>query len=175
MENKNFGYGRVSTQDQNLDSQRYSLLRAGVDEVFLEKITGTKASRPELDRLRNALRRGDQVVITRLDRLGRSAKDLLNIVSDFEDKGVSLKVVEQNIDTSSPEGKLFLTMAAAFAEFEHSMMVARTKDGLAAARAGGRVGGRKAKLSSEQVAKILQLYVEQRVTVQDIASMFQVS
>ncbi len=170
-----FGYGRVSTLDQNLDAQKDALRNAGATKIFVEKITGTKASRPELDNLRNMLRQGDTVLITRIDRLGRSAKDLLNIVSEFETKGVNLKVIEQNIDTSTSEGKLFFTMVAAFAEFEHSMMVSRTKDGLAAARARGRVGGRKAKLSPSEVLRLLELYNSKDVAVQDLARMFGIS
>ena len=170
-----FGYGRVSTLDQNLDAQKDALLRAGATKIFVEKITGTKASRPELDLLRQMLRQGDTVLITRIDRLGRSAKDLLNIVSDFEAKGVNLKVIEQNIDTSTNEGKLFFTMVAAFAEFEHSMMVSRTKDGLAAARARGRVGGRKAKLSDAQIGRLLEHYNEKKLTIQDMANMYGIS
>lgn len=170
-----FGYGRVSTLDQNLDAQKDALLKAGATKIFVEKITGTKASRPELDLMRQMLRQGDTVFITRIDRLGRSAKDLLNIVSDFEAKGVNLKVIEQNIDTSTNEGKLFFTMVAAFAEFEHSMMVSRTKDGLAAARARGRVGGRKAKLSDAQVGKLIELFAAKDITIQELANMYGIS
>lgn len=170
-----FGYGRVSTLDQDLDAQKDALKRAGATKIFVEKITGTKASRPELNHMREMLRQGDTVLITRIDRLGRSAKDLLNIVSDFEAKGVNLKVIEQNIDTSTNEGKLFFTMVAAFAEFEHSMMVSRTKDGLAAARARGRVGGRKAKLSNAQVGRLVDLYNEKKITIQDLANMYGIS
>jgi DNA invertase Pin-like site-specific DNA recombinase len=170
-----FGYGRVSTLDQNLDAQRDALLRAGATKIFVEKITGTKSSRPELDLMRQMLRHGDTVLVTRIDRLGRSAKDLLNIVSDFEARGVSLKVIEQNIDTSTNEGKLFFTMVAAFAEFEHSMMVSRTKDGLAAARARGRVGGRKAKLTDAQIHKLMQHFEDKRISIQDLAKMYGIS
>ena len=170
-----FGYGRVSTLDQNLDAQRDALLKAGASQIFVEKITGTKSSRPELELMNKMLRQGDTVLITRIDRLGRSAKDLLNIVSDFESRGIELKVIEQNIDTSSNEGKLFFTMVAAFAEFEHSMMVSRTKDGLAAARARGRVGGRKAKLTDAQVGKLVELYNQKNLTIQDLANMYSIS
>lgn len=170
-----FGYGRVSTLDQSLDAQKDALVRAGATKIFVEKITGTKASRPELDLMRQMLRQGDTVVVTRIDRLGRSAKDLLNVVSDFESRGVDLKVIEQNIDTSTSEGKLFFTMVAAFAEFEHSMMVSRTKDGLAAARARGRVGGRKAKLTPVQVGKLVELYDEKKITIQELANMYGIS
>lgn len=170
-----FGYGRVSTLDQSLEAQRDALARAGASKIFVEKITGTKASRPELDRMREMMRNGDTVLITRIDRLGRSARDLLNIVSEFEANGITLKVIEQNIDTSSSEGRLFFTMVAAFAEFEHSIMVSRTKDGLAAARARGRVGGRKPKLSPSQVNRLMQVFSEQKMTVQEVASMFGIS
>jgi DNA invertase Pin-like site-specific DNA recombinase len=170
-----FGYGRVSTLDQSLDAQKDALAKAGATKIFVEKITGTKASRPELDFMRQMLRQGDTVVVTRIDRLGRSAKDLLDVVSDFESRGVNLKVIEQNIDTSTSEGKLFFTMVAAFAEFEHSMMVSRTKDGLAAARARGRVGGRKAKLTPVQVGKLVELYDEKKITIQELANMYGIS
>jgi DNA invertase Pin-like site-specific DNA recombinase len=140
MTSQRLGYGRVSTLDQNLEAQADALTAAGANKLFIEKITGTKASRPELDKLREQMRHGDTLVITRLDRLGRSAKDLLSISSELEDNGVALEVLEQNINTTTPEGKLFFTLIAAFAEFEHSLMVARTKDGLAAARTRGRVG-----------------------------------
>jgi len=169
------GYGRVSTLDQNLDAQADALNAAGVDKLFVEKHTGTKSSRPEFDKAREQLRKGDTLVVTRMDRLGRSTKDLLNIVSELEDSGVALQILEQNIDTTTPEGKLFFTMVAGFAEFEHSMMAARTRDGLAAARARGRVGGRKPKMSPAQVAEARRLYDERNMTVQQIADLFGVS
>ena len=175
MTSHRLGYGRVSTQDQNLDAQADALKAAGADKVFIEKITGTKASRPELDKLREQMRKGDIVVITRLDRLGRSTKDLLAISSELEEKGVELEVLEQNINTKTPEGKLFFTMIAAFSQFEHDLMVARTKDGLAAARARGRLGGRKPKLSEAQKKQLKKLYDERELTVREIAEMFNIT
>lgn len=151
------GYGRVSTLDQNTSSQQDALQRAGVDRIFIDHFTGTKASRPELDKLREHLREGDTVVITRLDRLGRSTKDLLEIAQDFERRGINLEVLEQPINTTTPEGKLFFTMVAAFAQYEREIIVARTKDGLAAARARGRNGGRKPKLDANQIKLAKQM------------------
>jgi DNA invertase Pin-like site-specific DNA recombinase len=127
-----------------------------------------------LDKAREQLREGDVLIITRLDRLGRSTKDLLTVVGDLEEKGVQLEVLEQSIDTSTPEGKLFFTMVAAFAEFEREIMRSRTMDGLAAARARGKLGGRKPKLSDKQVAEVTRLYSDER-SVQEIADLFGVS
>ena len=175
MTTHRIGYGRVSTTDQNPDSQHDALTLAKVDKIFIEKFSGTKASRPEFIKARDALRVGDTLVVTRLDRLGRSTKDLLTIASELEAGGVDLEVIEQKIDTSTPEGKLFFTMIAAFAEFEHGIMVNRTLDGLAAARARGRKGGRKAKMTPARIAEARRLYSAGDKTVQQIADLFEVS
>jgi DNA invertase Pin-like site-specific DNA recombinase len=174
MTNQRFGYGRVSTSDQNIESQKDALVRAGTDLLFIDTFTGTKSNRPELNRLRAQLRRGDTLVITRLDRLGRSAKDLLNLVSELQDQGVHLEVLEQNINTSTPEGKLFFTLVASFAEFEREIMRSRTMDGLAAARARGRMGGRKPAMSPVKIATAKQLYSQGKY-VKDIAEALGVS
>lgn len=174
MTTKRIGYSRISTIDQNPDSQRDALLKAGVDQIFLDTYTGTKASRPQLDKMKELLRSGDTIVITRLDRLGRSTKDLLNLVSDLQDQGVNLEVIEQNINTSTPEGKLFFTLVASFAEFEREIMRARTIDGLASARARGRVGGRKPVMSQAKVDAARQMYSEGKY-VTEIADLLGVS
>ncbi len=175
MTTRIIGYGRVSTTDQNLDDQQDKLAAYGVDELYVEKHTGTKASRPEWDKVRGMLRRGDTLVVTKLDRLGRSTKDLLDIAAHLEAEGVNLVTTQQSIDTSTPDGKLFFTMVAAFAEFEHSMMKARTMDGLAAARARGRVGGRKAKLTPQKIADIRVKVNEEKQSIKDVAEYYGVS
>jgi DNA invertase Pin-like site-specific DNA recombinase len=174
MTTKRIGYGRVSTSDQNPDSQKDSLQRAGTDQIFLDTFTGTKANRPELNKMKDQLRSGDTIVITRLDRLGRSTKDLLNLVSELQDQQVNLEVLEQSINTSTPEGKLFFTLVASFAEFEREIMRARTIDGLASARARGRVGGRKPVMSSAKIATAKQMYADSKA-VKEIAEVLGVS
>lgn len=175
MTSQRLGYGRVSTQDQNLEAQADALKAAGVHKIFIEKITGTKASRPELDKLREQMRQGDTLVVTRLDRLGRSTKDLLALSAELEQKGVELEVLEQNINTKSPEGRFYFTMIAAVAELERAYLVARTKDGLAAARARGRLGGRKPKLSEAQKKQVKKLYDAKELTVREIAALFNIT
>ena len=175
MTTQRIGYSRVSTTDQNPDSQKDALNRAGVDQLFIEKFTGTKSSRPEWDQVKKILRKGDTLVITRLDRLGRSSKDLLEIGEWLQTKGVELEAVEQPINTSTPEGRMFFTILAAFAQFERDLIVARTRDGLAAARARGRKGGRKHALSPMQIDAIRSLYEGGETTVAEIAKSFKVS
>lgn len=175
MTSQKFGYMRVSTDQQVIDAQLDALTKAGVTEVFSEKMSGTVASRPELEKMWAKLRAGDSVVITRLDRLGRSTKDLLNLLSDLEERGVALEVIEQSIDTRTPEGRLFFTMVAAFATFEADLLRARTREGLASARARGRFGGRPEKLSMDKKRSIAELYHGQKTPVSSIASQFGIS
>lgn len=174
MTNKRIGYGRISTSDQKAASQEDALLAAGVDAVFIDTFTGTIASRPQLDRMREQLRKGDTLVITRLDRLGRSTKDLLNLVSELNEIGVNLEVLEQNINTSTPDGRLFFTMIAAFSEFEREIMRARTMDGLAAARARGRVGGRKPKMNPAKINTAQSMW-EKGISITEISQAIGVS
>jgi DNA invertase Pin-like site-specific DNA recombinase len=169
------GYGRVSTADQNLDAQKDALERGGAELIFMESVSGTKRHRPQLDLALSHLRQGDQLLVTRLDRLARSAKDLFEISSMLDKDKIELRVLEQNIDTSTPEGRLFFTLVAGFAEFEHSMMAARTREGLASARARGRLGGRRQKLTNEQIVKMRKLVDVGEMPMSDIANLFGIS
>jgi DNA invertase Pin-like site-specific DNA recombinase len=155
------GYGRVSTRDQNPEAQHDALTAAGCEEIFIEKASGKLARRPELDRaLLSANRAGDQLVITKLDRLGRSLEHLIELSKLLQDRRVDLVVLDQGIDTSTAVGRLFFQIIGAIAEFEHALMSERTMDGLAAARARGRTGGQKPKLGAQQVKLARQMYDE---------------
>lgn len=169
MTSKTFGYARVSTVDQNTTSQEDALKAAGARDIYLDHFTGTKASRPELDKLLAQLRAGDTLMVTRLDRLGRSTRDLLDLVTNLDRMAVNLRVLEQQIDTGSAEGRLFFTMIAAFAEFEREIMRARTLDGLAAARARGRNGGRRPSLTASQ-AEIARTLITNGKSVTQVAA-----
>lgn len=137
-----FGYARVSTKDQNMDRQIDSLTAQGCDRIFSEKTTGTKIDRPQLTHMLDMLRPGDTVVVDSLDRISRSSKDLINMVEDFKKNGVNLISIKENIDTSAPGSELMMTMFAMLSQFERDLIVERTRSGLEAARARGRVGGR---------------------------------
>lgn len=169
------GYGRVSTRDQHPEAQEDALTAAGCDRIFVDKLSGKLASRPELDKALVMAREGDEFVITKLDRLGRSLKNLIELSEQLQKQGTALVVLDQGIDTSTPVGRMFFHILGAIAEFEHSLMVERTKEGLEAARARGRKGGRKQVLKPRHVQLAQQMYDElgddgkRKHTVKDIA------
>jgi DNA invertase Pin-like site-specific DNA recombinase len=169
-----FGYARVSTREQNPDHQVDALLSAGVDRsrIFIDKMSGKLASRPQLDRMLEQLREGDRVTVTRLRRLGRSHDDLMELVRGFEARGIDFVVIEQGIDTSTPGGRLVFHLFAALAEYDRELIVEGTLDGLAAARARGRVGGRPAKLTPQQLDQAQRLYDTGELTGDEIAAAF---
>jgi DNA invertase Pin-like site-specific DNA recombinase len=154
------GYGRVSTRDQNLDAQHDALAAAGCDQVFIDKASGKLARRPELDRALLVARAGDQLVVTKLDRLGRSLEHLIDLSNGLQARSVDLVVLNQGIDTSTAVGRMFFQILGAIAEFEHALMSERTLDGLAAARARGRTGGQKPKLTPRQARIAQEMYDE---------------
>lgn len=167
------GYARVSTGDQNPDHQIDALRRAGVSDenIHVDYASGAKASRPQLDLVLRLLRDGDQLAITRLDRLGRSVLHLIGLGEQLREKGVGLKVIEQGIDTATAEGRAMFGMLSVLAELQRELIVANTRDGLAAARARGRKGGRPPKLTAEQVEHAQRLYDEGKHTVVQIAGL----
>jgi DNA invertase Pin-like site-specific DNA recombinase len=171
-----YGYARVSTREQNPDSQYDALLAASLDpeNVVIEKISGKLASRPKLDQLLARLQPGDAVVVTRLRRIGRNHKHLLQLVEWFEEHQVDFIVLEQGIDTTTPLGRLFFRFLAALAEFDREMIVEGTREGLASARARGRVGGRPPVLSQVQLDQAQRMYDEDGLTVEEIAKAFRV-
>jgi len=169
-----FGYARVSTDTQSLDRQLDALSKYGVDEVLQEKMTGTKRSRPELDRLIDKMREGDTVVIESLSRLGRSTKDLLAMVELFSERGITLVSLKENIDISTPTGKLLLTVLSALCQFERDLTVQRTNEGLTAARARGRKGGRPP-TDKKAIEKALKLYDAKAMSVSEICEVCNIS
>jgi DNA invertase Pin-like site-specific DNA recombinase len=172
------GYARVSTQDQNLDLQTDVLKQAGCEKIFQEKISGSKAQRMELEKMLAQLRKGDVVVIYKLDRLGRSIKHLLELMEIFKEKEVELVSLSDNIDTSTIQGRLIFNIFASIAEFEKDLIRERTMAGLAAARKRGRIGGR-SKGISEQAKKTAivaeALYKENTLSVNEISKNLAIS
>ena len=165
------GYARVSTDDQNLDLQRDALQQAGCERVFEDTASGAKAERVGLVALMEILRAGDTVVIWRMDRLGRSLKDLIALVERLEAVGVGLSSLQEKIDTTSSVGRLVFHLFGALAEFERNLIRERTQAGLTAARARGRHGGRKKRLDPVKQKMALRLYHERQHTVDEICRM----
>jgi len=152
------GYARVSTADQNLDRQIDALKSAEVEKLFTEKITGRKSDRPELLKMLDLIREGDVIVISELTRLSRSTKDLFEIVDKIKLKGADIRSLKETwLDTTTPHGALMMTIFAGLSQFEADLTAQRTREGLAAARVRGRVGGRP-KTSSENIARALKMY-----------------
>jgi len=161
------GYARVSTQDQNLRLQTDALNAAGVKRIFTDTATGSNIARSGLKDLLDHTREGDCVVVWRLDRIARSLKDLIELSAEFESRGVQLISLHENIDTTSTTGKLFFHIFGALAEFERNLIVERTHAGLAAARARGRLGGRKPVLDADKQAAVAKMLTEAREKKQD--------
>lgn len=141
-------------------------------DIYVDVASGAKASRPQLDLVLQLLREGDTLKVTRLDRLGRSLQHLVNLGADLRDRGIGLHVLEQGIDTGTAEGRAMYGMLSVLAEYQRELIVANTRDGLAAARARGRVGGRRPRLNPDQAKIAQQLYDAREMTVQQIADMF---
>lgn len=170
------GYARVSTADQNLDLQFNALTDYGCTTIYQEKISGKNTDRPELKNLLATLRKGDQVVVWKLDRLGRSLRDLVDLVAVFNEKGVNFVSLHDHIDTTTATGRFTFNIFASLAEFEREIIRERTKAGLDAARARGKKGGRPKGLSAQnmQVAlTALDLYNTGKYSISEIAKRLQ--
>lgn len=168
------GYARVSTVDQDTAAQVAALQAAGTERIFTEQASGGRWDRPELHRLLDHLRRGDVLVVWKLDRLSRSLKDLLILLERIDEAGAGFKSLTEAVDTTSAAGRMLLQMLGAFAEFERSMVRERTRAGLAAAAAQGRKGGRRPKLTRDQRHMVVQLVESGERTIADAARLFQV-
>ncbi len=169
------GYARVSSDDQNLDLQFDALKKAGCKKVFDDRITGAKAARPGLDKLMEIAREGDVIVVWRLDRLGRSLKNLIELVNRLEKEGIGLSSIQEKIDTTSSSGKLIFHIFGALAEFEGALIKDRTHAGLAAARERGRTGGRPKALDAKQQKLLFKLYNSKEHSISEICSILNIS
>lgn len=143
-------------------------------EILTEKLSGTKADRPELTRLKDKVRSGDTLVVESFSRLGRSTKDLIELVDYFEGKGVKLVSIKENFDTHTPQGKLMLTVFQAFSQFERDLIAQRTREGLESARSRGRKGGRP-RVKDKQMTRALNLYHSKEYSISDIVEMTGIS
>src|SRR5215213_5450969 len=168
------GYARVSTDDQNLDLQRDALEKAGCERIFTDRVTGTKAERKGLTEALSHLRSGDTLIVWRLDRLGRSLRHLIDTVTDLQERGIGFKSLQESIDTTTSGGKLVFHIFGALAEFEREIIKERTLAGLQAARARGRRGGPKRKLTDEQMQMAKTLY-DTRMPVDEICKTLSIS
>lgn len=169
------GYARVSTDDQNLDGQLDGLKAAGAERVFADKISGTVRNRPELDRLLDQVRAGDVIIVTKYGRLASSLRDLLEIVDTIHKSGAGFRSLAEDIDTTTPAGRLVFHVFASIAQFERERISERTKEGLQAARKMGRVGGRPPALSPAQTVEVRRMRDEELRTIHEIAALFKVS
>ena len=169
------GYARVSTHDQNLDLQKDALKSAGCEKIFVDELSGVAAARPGLRQAVDNLRAGDVLVVWRLDRLGRSLGNLIELVGALEEKKVGFRSIQEAMDTLSSGGKLIFHMFGALAEFERNVIRERTQAGLASARARGRTGGRPKRLDDKKRKLAVQLYRERKHPIGEICQMLEIS
>lgn len=169
------GYARVSTLDQNPNLQEDALRQAGCEKIFVDHVSGSVAKRPNLYKAKELLRAGDILVVWRLDRLGRSLKDLIEWARWLEERDIALQSLQETIDTSTPTGKLTFHLFGALAEFERNLIIERTQAGLAAARARGRRGGRPKSLDPDKRQLAIDLYYEGNTPISKICNMMGIS
>ncbi len=175
MTKETFGYARVSTQQQQTQMQLDALNAHGCTTIYEEKESGSKRHRPELDEMLGKLRSGDSVVVYKMDRLARSLKDLLEIVGKIEDAGAEFISLNENLDTSSPSGRLIFNVFASISQFERENLILRTRSGLESARRRGRFGGRPKKLTDADVNQMAHLMDQPDRNVRGICERFGIS
>jgi DNA invertase Pin-like site-specific DNA recombinase len=168
------GYARVSTDDQDSAAQVAALKAVGCEHIFREQASGGRWDRPELHRLLDQLRKGDVLVVWKLDRLSSSLRDVLIIMERLAKAKAGFRSLTETIDTTTPAGRMMMQMVGAFAEFERAMLRERTKAGLDAAREEGRIGGRRPKLSPQQQAEIRKMVTRGDKTATDAARLFKI-
>jgi DNA invertase Pin-like site-specific DNA recombinase len=166
------GYARISTTDQNLDLQIDALDKAGCDNIFRDTMSGAHADRPGLAHAMTFMRAGDVFVVWKLDRLGRSLRDLIDIIAALRQRGIGFRVLQESIDTTMPAGELIFHIFGALAEFERALIRQRTQAGLQAARARGRKGGRPKKLNPKQEAQVAKMLADTAIPIGDIEALF---
>lgn len=169
------GYARVSTHEQNLSLQIDELKKSGCSEIFTDKISGAKSERPGLQKVIGFLREGDILVVWRLDRLGRSLKHLIEVITFLEERNIGFSSIQESIDSTTSGGKLIFHIFGALAEFERNLICERTKAGLAAARARGRKGGRPRALDDRKIKLMRNLYNSKKHPVSEICDSLGVS
>lgn len=169
------GYARISTQDQSQALQDDALESAGCEKIFRDRVSGAKANRPGLAKALEYVRSGDSIVVWRLDRLGRNLKHLIEVVEGLEQRGIGFVSLQEGFDTTTNGGKLVFQIFGALAEFERNLIQERTRAGLEAARARGRLGGRKRKLKSTQIEAMKLMYDSKKHSISDICSSFGIS
>jgi len=170
------GYCRISTrrQGESLENQEETLLTHGCERIYKDIASGAKATRPGLEQAKEYARQGDTIVVTRLDRLGRSTIDTLKTVKELDERGIRIEALDTQLDTSTPAGRLVLSVIASLAEWERDLLIERTNEGLAHARAQGRIGGRPAKLTANQRQAALNS-LEAGMSQRQVAETFGVS
>jgi DNA invertase Pin-like site-specific DNA recombinase len=169
------GYARVSTSDQSTYMQRQALKQDGCEKIFTDTASGVLASRTGLDKAMSHLRAGDTLVVWKLDRLGRSIQNLIQVIKLLQEKKIGFKSLQENIDTTTSGGKLIFHIFSALAEFEREVIRERTKAGLEAARARGRIGGRPHLLAAKDITRLKKLYANKKNTVLEICKIFKIS
>lgn len=168
------GYARASTNDQETATQVAALKAAGCERIYREKASGGRWDRPKLHRLLDQLRKGDVLVVWKLDRLSRSLRDVLTIMERLGEAEAGFRSMTEAIDTTTPAGRMMMQMVGAFAEFERAMLRKRTKAGLDSARREGRIGGRRPKLTPQQQSEIKKMVAKGHKTAADAARIFKV-